>query len=224
MRARQLLGTAAVMIAAVCLQFTVVPRAHADESTRSRWGTSLRLGSVVGHTELAGERLTTLGLQIALGYKLGPVAIEAEYDSGTLLQKIPDGNHERGELDRLGVNARLYVARIGRSFEPDSLLLLFLEGGLGRQHAVLVSRDEFWRSDTSVGAGWLLDHRAAAPHRPFKYIGWHFGWRLTATPKASQTASARLACKSTDGGCPDMEFGPGRDLGLVVSSSITFSW
>lgn len=200
----------AVVGLAVCLWFTGVRPALADEPpTPARWGTSLRLGSIVGTTSFAGEKLTALGLQTALGYKMGPFAIEAEAESGRLLQKNDVGydNLDRGDFKRLGVNARWYFGRIGRRFEPDSLLLLYGELGVGRQFGHLGSRDRFSRSNTSVGAGWVLDHRASTSGT-FNYVGWHFGWRLTADERASQTPQALVVCKQTGGGCPPWSSDP----------------
>lgn len=215
-----------VALLAVCLWFTGVRSALADEAlTPARWGSSLRIGSVVGTTALGGERLTALGVQAALGYKMGPIAVEAEVETGELLQKksYPYENDHRGDFSRLGVNARWFFGRLGKRFEPDSLLLLYAELGAGRQFGQLQTRDEFSRTETSVGAGWVLDHRSKLGGK-FNYIGWQFGWRMTASRKASQTPTALVVCKSKPGGCPPMEFGSGADLGLIVSSSISFSW
>ena len=222
---RKLATLAILVMPSVCATFTALQLCHAEPPpSDSRWGASFRAGTIVGHTQVSGEKLTTLGLEVGLGYNLGRFSIEGEYDSGRLLHKTGNGNTQRGELDRLGVNARFAFARLARAIEPDSMLRLFVEVGAGTQHAELTSGDSFWRRDTSVGGGWILDHRGQRPMRVFNHVGWQFGWRVTATPKASQTATARLSCRSTGGGCPDMEFGPGHDIGLTVSSSISFAW
>src|SRR5688572_26218866 len=137
---RKLATLAILAMPTVCATFTALQPAHADPPVSgSRWGSSFRAGTVVGHTQIAGEKLTTLGLELGLGYNLGRFSIEAEYDSGKLLHKIPNGNLRRGELDRLGVNARFAFARLARAIEPDSMLRLFVEVGAGTQHAELTS-------------------------------------------------------------------------------------
>lgn len=208
------------------LGFTLPSSARAEDSHRARRGTTLRGGTAVGFATFGDERMTALGGQIALGHKFGPLAVEAEYEHLELMEYRDGRNHDRGAMGRLGLNGRLYWGRIGESLEPRTLLLLFAEAGVGRQSGRFASGDEFTRHDLGLGGGWVLDHRADPYDRsiPFDYVGWHFGWRVMTSRQANHGPAFFAACRAGEGDCPDMELGPGYDVGLVVASSLTFSW
>ena len=208
----------------VCLSFT---DARAD-TTRSRWGTNLRLGTVAGVTAMGGEEVTSIGVQLGLGYKLGPISLEAQWDGIDLLVK--NEGLERGSLSRIGVNGRLFLPRVGKRFEPTTVLLFFVEGGVGRERGALDER-RFTRLDSSVGGGFILDHRVKdANSSLFNYVGWHFGWAFRGSERGTHLGpSALAACKKESGTCKppapiDDDDDPTYDIGLLVSSSITFSW
>jgi hypothetical protein len=160
------------------------------------------------------------------------LTLEAEYDRLSMLEYIEEvgGNSYRGELARYGVGGRLFFATLSRqgmvdpgAEDPDSVLRLYVELGLGRQHGHWSNGDSFARNDLATGAGWVLDHRLRPRPGglPFQSIGWLFGWQLH-TSRSSQVdlVAERTTCKSCG---PPM---PGRDLdaSLIVACSLVASW
>jgi hypothetical protein len=210
----------------VLLVFTVSPPVRAETAQSphdQRNGTIVRLGTVVGFSHLAGTEVLTLGGHVAVGYRFGPLSLYGELDSGSM-DAMPRRLARTGDLERLGAVARLSLLTVSRRFSgPDSILVFWAEGGVGRQLARWSEGDTLTRNDVAVGAGWTLDHRLR-PLRSGKpaYIGWHFGWRFTASRRAA-ILPAIAACKSTN--CPPPPRGDAPlDVGLVVTSAMTLSW
>lgn len=197
----------------------------------ARWtansGPVARIGSAVGFSDLGDDQVSTLGGQAAIGYRLGPVTLEAQYDRLSMLEYVDsrNGNTVRGELQRWGVNARVYALGLGLDGgdpDPDSVLRLYAEIGLGRQTGLWSTGDAFARRDTAVGAGWLLDHRMRP--RPggmaLRSIGWHFGWQVLASQAEREDVVYRTTCKS----CRPPMPGDDTDTSLLVSCALIASW
>jgi len=220
--------TAAPLGVLVWLLFTASPDARAERQQWPRSGPVVRFGTAVGFSEIGQRSVSTLGGQIAIGYRLGPFVLDAEYDRLAMLQYIEDlgGNATRGELYRLGVTGRLFVLRIGgRGRDPSSLLRIYAEGGVGRQSARWSTGEDFDRNDISTGAGWLLDHRLRPRPAglPFHSIGWQFGWRLSAARADGEDVVLLQSCTAKGCKAPPMP-GPDTDLALLVTCSMTASW
>lgn len=223
-------GAAALLL----LLFTPAGEVRADEAQSvatgpevrqtPAWGPTVRVGTIVGFTEVATERLSLLGGQVAVGYRLGPVELEADYESASILELDDQrsANNERGERTRVGVSARLYVGRIGGRGSSRSLLRFFAEAGLGQQELEVDERRRS-RNDAALGGGWLLDHRFRRRHRglPFDYVGWHFGWRLAAS-KAGPAAVALCPASTCKRPPTPAETSP--PLSLTVASSLSLRW
>jgi hypothetical protein len=205
----------------LCLGVTQPGEVRADNSHWRDTGLTARAGTSVGFSDIADYRFATLGGQMGLGYRLGAVALEGEYDATQILRYNGHSNDLRGEMRRLGAAGRLYFARIGRLSGGSSHFLLFGDVAIGRQKGLLKGQS-FARNDIGAGGGWLLDHamdrRSASG---IERVGWHFGWRLTASQRAPE-AMARVVCGKQ---CPDlMPPARGADLNLSVSSSLSLSW
>lgn len=211
---------AAAAITGVLLLFTGAHQSRADDS-RSRWGVTLRGGSVAGYTQLRGEDVTTVGLQIGLGYQLGPLAIEAEHERVALLEK--NVGTRRGTARRSAVNLRLYAIDLHR-FRSRSVVRLYLEVGGGRSAGDFSTGDPFSRLDTSGGGGILLDHRALmADSSGLRFAGWHLGWSLRGSEVAGMSPSYAASCKGKPCPAPDPADSD-LDLSLMVTSSLSFNW
>ena len=209
------------------LCFTGPAVARAEPARPAAAGAVARVGSAVGWSEVGEDSVSTLGAEIAVGFQLGRLILEAEYDALTMLQyaEADGGNRERGTLGRAGLTARLPFAQLAwpGSDDPSSVLRLFVDAGVGRQRGAWSGGQRFDRTDLVVGAGWLLDHRMR-PRRAglaFQTVGWHFGWQLVAarTDRADQVVF-KPACK----GCQPPMPGPSLDLGLIVSCALAVSW
>lgn len=185
-------------------------------------GWTTRLGSSVGYSDIAKQRWSTLGAQLGVGYRFGPLAIEAEYETNQLLYYTGLDNDLRGSMKRLGASARFYFLRIGALSGGKSHLLLFVDAALGTQRGILEGQ-AFSRHDYGSGMGLLLDHRVGWKNAGVRRIGWHLGWRVTGTPRASE-AMARIVCKG--GPCPTAPMQPESDVdvGLALGSSLSLSW
>jgi hypothetical protein len=231
-RRNEMRKTAALPGALVLLLFTGVQEVRADERQWPRPGPVVRLGTAVGFSEIGERSVSTLGGQVALGYRIGPVILDAEYERLAMLTYLEDEYHNanRGRLHRIGVSGRIFLLRIGgRVRDPSSSLRLYLEGGAGRQSGRWSTGEDFDRNDVSVGAGWLLDFKDAPPRigLPFHSFGWHFGWRVTAARADGEDVVFLESCPGGKGGkgcdAPPMP-GHDTDLGLIVVCAMTAAW
>ena len=202
----------------VWLLFTGIPPARAEPPQLSRTGPVLRFGSAVGFSEIRDQSVPTLGGQVALGYRLGPLVLGAEYERLALLKYIEDlgGNISLGGLRRMGVSGRLVVLHIGRG-EVDPPILLYVEGGAGRQSGRWSTGREFSRNDVSAGTGVLLGGQ------PFHSVGWQLGWRMTAARADGESVFLAQSCKGKSCAPPPAPR-TGVDLGLVVTCAMTAAW
>ena len=216
--------TAAAVGALVLLLFTgaSLRRAEAQQPVS---GAVARAGTAVGFSEIGDRTISTLGGQIAIGYRLGPVQLDVEYEDLAMLQILDDRsrNLNRGALFRVGVTGRVFILRLGsRRPDPRSAFRLYLEGGAGRQRGKWSTGEEFDRTDASAGGGWLLEHRLA-PGGTFRTIGWQFGWRASgARPDGENVFLRQTPCKGK--ACPPPMPGPDVDLSLLVTCSIAATW
>lgn len=191
----------------------------------SEWGYSgwtARAGSSVGYSDIAKERWTTLGAQLGVGYRLGPIAIEAEYETNKLLYYTGLDNDLRGQMKRLGASARFYFMRLRATSSGRSHFLLFVDAAVGTQRGTLEGL-AFARNDLGGGMGLLLDHRVNRPDLGLDRVGWHLGWRITGTPRANQ-AMARVVCKGKTCPMPVRPTESDVDVGLALGSSLSLSW
>jgi hypothetical protein len=182
-------------------------------------GTGVRLGSVTGFANVGGEEAIAIGGQVAVGRRFGPAAVEAELDALKLAERTYDFRGRRGEMFRLGVTGRLDMIRLGVG--PRSLLILFVEGGVGRQRTGWNGGATGVRTDTHAGMGWLLDHRGRRA-RLLPAVGWHVSWRFTGARSEDATHMTRGLCRGKD--CVAPEPAPDYDIGLLVSSGLMVSW
>ncbi len=206
--------------------------ARADDShsprirdTPSDWqytGWTARFGSSVGYADIAKQRWSTLGAQLGVGYRLGPLAIEGEYETNQLLYYTGLDNDLRGGMKRLGASARFYVARIGALSGRRSHMLLFADAAIGTQRGTLEGLS-FSRNDYGGGLGLLLDHRITREDLGLTRLGWHLGWRVTGTPVARE-AMARVICKGGPCPAPKDPTASNVDVGLALGSSLSLSW
>lgn len=211
---------AVIAAAGVCLLVTSAGPIRADDA-RSRRGMTLRGGSVAGKTQLRGEDVTTVGVQLGLGYQLGRLAVELEHERAALLEK--NAGTRRGGASRSAVNVRLYALNLHR-FRSRSVLRLYLEAGAGRNAGDFSTGARFSRLDSSAGAGVLLDHRALmADHGGVRFAGWHLGWSLRGSEVAAMSPSYAASCKGEPCAPPE-PVDRDLDLSLMVSSSLSFNW
>ncbi len=215
-------GTSVALAVVVWLAFTGSAPLRAEPARGS--GPTARIGSAVGFLQLGDETVTTLGGGVGVGYRVGPLVLEAAADRLNMLEYRADrsGNTFRGEVARYGLDARLFFATLARP-GADSALHLYAELGAGRQHGRWSSGDSFARNDVATGAGWLLDHRIRPRPGglPFTSVGWHFGWQLqTSRADRVDLVTERTTCKTCG---PPM---PGHDLdaSLVVSCALVAGW
>jgi hypothetical protein len=209
------------------LGFTGTRVARAD-TARSRSGPTARLGTAVGFAEVGDETVTTLGGEVGLGYRFGPVALEAQLDHASMLDpgSVGEGDRVRGDLGRWGVNGRVFAPAMSwpGTRDPDSVLRLFGEIGAGRQRGEWSTGETFHRTDVSIGGGWLLDH-SMEPRRalPLRSVGWLMGWQLQAARadrEPGDDAVYRTTCKDCGPPMPDRD----TDVALVVTCSLSASW
>ena len=220
--------TAAPLCVMVWLLFTGISPARAEPARWPRSGPVARFGSAVGFSEIGDRSVSTLGGQIALGYRLGPFVLDAEYEKLAMLHYLEDlgTNIGLGDLSRIGVSGRLFVLHLGRGGpEASSLFQIYVEGGAGRQSGRWSNGDEFDRDDVSAGTGFVLDHRFRPRHRglPFQSIGWQLGWRMTAARADGDSVFLAQSCKGKKCRPPPMPRAD-VDLGLLVTCAMTAAW
>jgi hypothetical protein len=233
------------VVVTLCLGFTAAPVWAGDShSPHVTIGPELRGGTLVGHSSFAGGEYLTLGGLVALGQRLGPITIEVEYDYLTL-QSGGAASKVLGTGHRLGANARVDILRIGRGWVGNNSLLIFwADAGVGRQWTHWTAGPPaagYWtadekqeqsdrmealstipvRHDVVGGFGLLLDHRFAQPLGFPSRVGWDFGWRLVGAPGIPDIGRLTL-CR--DGTCTPMTQKRDPDIGLLVHSSLLFTW
>lgn len=202
----------------MCLSATSHQVARADDSRSS--GLIARTGTSVGYSDVSKARWATIGGHVAVGYRLGPFALEAEYERSKLLFYTGLTNREIGDHKRFGANLRWYFARVARLSGGRTHVSLFGEAGAGLQRGALAGLG-FSRRDVSGGFGWLLDHKVRQKRNRLESIGWHVGWRLTNSSRPNE-AMARVVCGKH---CPmDQPLPDTTDLGLTFSSSLSVTW
>lgn len=191
----------------------------------TRTGPALRLGTHVGYTAFGSERVDSLGGYVNAAWQVSRFALEAEFGYFRMHERVDtdtySGNQEIGRFHRVGLSGRFDIAELGGAWVGDATkLVLWLEGGIGRQAGFFHTGETFSRTDMTGGFGWLLDHRLKKPLGFPSRVGWHFGWRLTRT--GIPTLSSRnVVCKA-----PVCRYRSEQedDIGLLVSSGIHFSW
>jgi hypothetical protein len=231
--------TAAPLGALMWLLFTGNPEARADEAQGPgpradeppwrRSGGIIRLGTAAGFSEIGERSISTLGGQVSLGYRLGPVALGVEYERLAMLEYLEEEtrNATRGVLSRAGVSGRLFFLRLGGGRGANALMELYVEGGAGRQLGRWATGEEFDRTDVMIGAGWMQDaryRRGRDARLPFHSIGWQLGWRVTAARADGEDVFLRQTCKGKGCGVrapmPDGDV----DIGLIFTCSLSAAW
>ena len=216
--------TAFPVAAVLLLTFTGSTSAVAD-TPHVTDGPAATVGSIVGYSEFRGEEVTAIGGYLSIAHRFGRFTVATQLEMMRLQERgVSDPSLElRGTMSRLGLVGRLDVLRVTNSdwVGDNSMVILWVEGGLGRQRAEW-SGNGFARTDTSVGAGWLLDHRFKKPLGFPSRVGWHFGWRLSTADAADHKPSVLAACKNSR--CPAPSGSPPRDVAMLVTSGLTFTW
>ncbi len=219
------LGALAVVLGAMTTQPMKVcaENSHATDSATWPLATwTARVGTSVGYTDIAKQRWSTLGAQVAVGYRVGPLAVEGEYESNKLLYYTGLDNDLRGGMRRIGLSARFFAMAFGTSRRGKSHFRLFVDAAAGKQMGVLEGRS-FERRDYGGGMGLLLDHLIGRPDLGIERLGWQLGWRVTGTPRASN-AMARVVCIAQTPCPPPSNPDSQVDIGLALGSSLMLSW
>lgn len=152
--------------------------------------------------------------------RIGIATLGAEYDYLAVGQ-APG----RGYIGRIGATARLNVAHLDYFGGPNTALVLWIDGSVGKQRGQWHDGTPISREDVSVGWGWVLEHRVRLSTRPRKLetVGWQFGWRLIGAPRYGGELGGIAACAQKND-CPDDSMRARHDLGLVVNSSLSLDW
>jgi hypothetical protein len=227
----------------LCLAFTGASVAWADRATPDYYvenpyaphdtsGSTARLGTAVGFLYHEAVDVTAIGLDSAIGYRFGRLAVEAEYKYLSFQVRGPDST-SLGRGQRLGTLARLDVIRIGpRIVGQNSLLSLYVEGGVGRAsnhwykpayyEASRIVPEDTQRVEGQVGFGIALDHRLQEPIGFPHRVGWFIGWRMAMSPHQPMAASIcrGVACKPF----PMMDEERVVDRSMLFQSSMQFTF
>jgi hypothetical protein len=177
----------------------------------------IRTGTQVGTIELGAQDMSAIGAMIAVGGRSGRFSVEAEYGLLGLHEPGDISQRAHGHLRRLGVSARVVV--LSHSAGASSVLRYWVEGGVGRLHAVWDGGAQPDRTELAAGAGLLLVHGVGRllPTSPMA-IGWHFGWRFGGASRG--VAPSLAACR---GPCPPPTSRL-TDLTVTLTSSILVTW
>lgn len=195
-----------------------------DREPVARVGPALRLGTAVGFTTFDGERVGSVGGYVSGAWQSGRFAVEADYGYFRMHHRVTtqtySGSQELGRFHRAGISGRVDLIHLGRDWVgPNTKLIFWLQGGVGRQAGYFDTGETFRRNDVTGGFGWLLDYRLKKPLGFPSRVGWHFGWRLLRTGMPTVDAKA-ATCKAPICGYDE----PHGDTSLLVSSGLHFSW
>lgn len=218
--------TRAMVLVIVCLSFTgpALVRAEEPHSTKLVGG-AVQMGSAVGFAQYRGDATTAIGGSVAALIRVAIATVGAEYEY-LAVGEAPT----RGELQRVGLTASLDLLRINRHFGgPNAALILWIDGSLGREYGRWYDNRAVTRNDVAIGWGTRIEHRVSLSTRPrrLETISWKFGWRLVTAPRYGENLmNATPRCRADTSGCSTGggNTGPLYDVGLVVSSSLSFEW
>lgn len=229
----------------VCLVFTGGHVAWAERATPDFYiedpyaphrtvGSTARVGSAVGFLYHEAVDVTAVGVDTAIGYRFGRIAVEAEYTYLGFQARGPDST-SLGRGQRLTALARLDVVRLGpRIVGENSMVALYVEGGGGTawNHWYRPAYDEANRlvpQDTKrvegqVGFGVYIDHRlqepVGFPHR----VAWYLGWRMAMSPhqdmQVSLCRSGGVSCREVPMPTEDRVI----DRSMLFQSSLQFTF
>jgi hypothetical protein len=162
---------------------------------------------------------SAIGTHIDGGVRAGRLAILGEYD----FVSIGESTYEvedpvRGQLHRLGVNARYSVAAFGGRSIPirgD----IWIEGGLGDQLVRWNGGGELERRDLSFGFGGQMTV-AIGKHKP-RYVGFYYAFRgLVARDPITPKQPTMPTCA---GPCDRPTWPSEWDLGAFFNFGVVFS-
>ncbi len=216
----QATGVMAVLTSALVTEARAEVSHSADDVKLATF--TARAGSSVGYADVAKQRWSTLGAQVAIGYRIGPLAVEGEYETNKLLYYTGLDNDLRGGVRRIGVSARFYALAFNASRNRRSHIRLFVDAAIGKQFGILEGR-RFERRDAGGGMGILVDHRVARPDLGIQRLGWQLGWRVTGTPRADNSM-ARIVCIAQQPCALPPESDGDIDMALALGSSLMLSW
>lgn len=210
------------VIAYLLLTFTGTTSARADKSHWSQPTVSIQLGSLAGTAQLEGDKAIAIGAQLAVLIKFGRLGVGAEYD----YLKLGD-YPRRGQLGRYALIARAEIARINRGFGGENAtLVLWIDGGVGRQTGTWHDGRPVQRNDISMGGGFSFEHRVELSTRPrvLETVAWRLGWHVTAAERFPEGPQAIASCRRKADGCPTMDTTIPYDVGFTLVSSLVFNW
>jgi len=236
--------------ALVCLGFTGAHVAWADPARATpssapvdwvedpmaphhTYGSTARLGTVVGFIYGERQSVTAVGLSTALGQRWGRFAIDAEYAYLAFQERGPS-SLSLGEGHRLGVLGRFDVIRLGPTIVGgNSLLSVYVEGGAdvawnywykpSYDQASRIVPADTKRPEGQVGFGIEIDHRLQEPIGFPHRIGWFLGWRMAFAPHQTEAAAicrGGASCRPA----PTMPESSYTDRSMLFQSSLSVTW
>lgn len=224
MRTMMLVGAAAL---ATALTATARP-AHADcysdecKQREAEWNRTRFEGGVgllAGGFSVGPIDGSAIGTHLDGGVRSGRLAILGEYDFVSIGESSYDVEDPvRGQLHRLGVNARYSLG----SFGGQSIPLrgdIWIEGGLGDQLVRWDGGGELERRDLAFGFGGQMTVAIGKEHP--RYLGFYYAFRgLVARDPVEPKDPAMATCA---GPC-DRPTGPSAyDMGAFFNFGVVFS-
>jgi hypothetical protein len=175
------------------------------------------IGMLAGGYGVSTVSGSAIGMHFDAALRMDRLALVAEYDFVSIGQSSYDyDNPIRGNLHRLGANARYSIAAFGGRSVPirgD----IWIEGGVGNQLVQWHGGGELSRRDLSFGVGGQMTARVGG-EKP-KYIGFYYAFRgLVARDPLGKPGEPTCA-----GPC-DMATGPSPyDIGAFFNFGVIFS-
>jgi hypothetical protein len=194
----------------IVLLVTAAARADADEKSHVTGSMSFAMGSY-DVADLDG--IAVPGLILDLGWQKGRLRLAGELMNSFLGAADPEEDERTGYLRRWGLSARwdLVARDLRREDGSGGVFSIYLEGGVGRQHATWTGGGEADRGDFFIGTG-----IAPRGHVGPIVMGVTCGVRLFVSEAiaAADGGAARVACA---GGCAASS---GRDVGFLFVMGI----
>lgn len=165
-----------LQFASITASFATPAIATSGEDPIKLRRTEMRLGMLVGGSDIGDVRGPSVGLHAALGRRFGDVTLVAEYNYMGVGDGPYEGNARDGSLSRGGLVMRYSLLTIDKKRVPLGADF-WVEAGTGYQHVAWDGGGVLNRNDVVAGFGMQLDGKPGFRTDQPRYVGPFFAFR-----------------------------------------------
>lgn len=153
-----------------------------------------RLGLLIGGADIGDVTGPSTGLYASVGYRLGRVTVNGEYDYLSVGDADLEAQSRDGRMTRGGAMVRYELADVAKRDSPVGLQF-WVEGGAGVERVAWQRGGVLVRPDLAAGFGFEIDGRGWKEPRP-RHFGAYFAFRavVARAPDANLPAMCEGPC------------------------------